>query len=87
MAETQAQTSRDTKPAGATASAKGAAVMGAAGSPTGPNETEDGIIKSPPPQGPGPDQIGLVGGDPGEPLASTPPLEESAAAPQKTAKK
>lgn len=85
MAETQAQTSRDTKPAGATASAKGAAVMGAAGSPTGPNETEDGIIKHPPPEGPGLDQPGLVGGDPGESLQSTPPLEE--AAPSKTASK
>jgi hypothetical protein len=50
-------------------------VMGEPLTPTGPNETEDGIIKAPPPEPPGEDQIGLIGGDPGEPLQSTPPHE------------
>jgi hypothetical protein len=60
--------------------------MGAPGSPTGPNETEEGIIKQPAPEGPGTDQIGLTGGDPTEPLQSTPPLDEPAAAPAKAKK-
>lgn len=56
---------------------KGAEVqMGEPGTPSGPNETEDGIIKLPPIEPPGEDQIGLIGGDPGEPLQSTPPYEE-----------
>lgn len=69
------------QPAATPATHKGAtpqATMGAPLSPTGPNENEDGIIKAPAPEGPGTDQIGLVGGDPSEPLASTPPLEEPA---------
>jgi len=83
------ETERTTKPAGATGPThKGAAPnaqMGAANSPTGPNETEEGIIKQPAPEGPGPDQIGLVGGDPTESIQSTPPLEEEAPAAAKHA--
>jgi len=54
------------------------AKMAPPNTPMGPNETEEGIIKSPPPEPPGTDQMGLVGGDPTESLQSTPPLEEVA---------
>lgn len=71
---------RTTKPSGATGSPKlGASpTMGEPGTPSGPNETEEGIIKVPGPTPPGEEQIGLIGGDPGEPLQSTPPLDEAA---------
>lgn len=81
MAEHQrTQTQADVKPEGREASpgAKGAQVtpMGAPLSPTGPNETEEGIIKAPPPEPPGEDQAHLIGGDPGESIQSTPPYDE-----------
>lgn len=64
MAEERTQDQRTTKPSGATGhTSKGATVTGA-------NETEEGIIQQLPIEPPGPDQIGLVGGDPGVPQHS-----------------
>lgn len=71
------QTQGTTKPVTAAGdTAKGAQVMGAPLSPTGPNETEDGVIKAPPPEPPG-EQPHLIGGDPGESIQSTPPYVET----------
>ena len=61
---------RTVKPSGSHPPAGKAAVpageMGPPHSPTGPNETEAGIIPKEELVPPGEDQVGLVGGDPGE---------------------
>ncbi len=73
-----AEQERSTKPAGPEKSpgTKGAHVEGQMGpphSPTGPNETDgdpSGVIQPEAIEPPGPDQVGLVGGDPGVPQTS-----------------
>lgn len=73
MADTKPQTA----PGGPTAKGAETYAMGEPLTPSGPNETEDGIIKALPPEPPGEDQIGLIGGDPGESIQSTPPPDEA----------